>query len=245
MYLVLSRINQAIHRLPASDQAFQTVCQVLVEQGGFQIASVVRQVPGTSRSMLLAQWNDHHDRAGYSPNLDAHSGPDALGSLPQALREGRPCVCNDVLGETVTLPWRVGDLGVRAYAMFPLYRHGRMCGALNVFSREAGVFEDPQIGMLTDAAAAFSFAFESVERDSDRHHADRHWRAETLFSDTMIESLPGIVYFYDDRGASCVGTALHGRLRILGGRDRADAPARLLLRVRQADACNDGSPTCS
>ena len=99
MYLVLSRINQAIHRLPASDQAFQTVCQVLVKQGGFQIASVVRQVPGTSRSILLAQWNDHHDRAGYSPNLDAHSGPDALGSLPQALREGRPCVCNDVFGD--------------------------------------------------------------------------------------------------------------------------------------------------
>ena len=59
---------------------------------------------------------------------------------------------------------------------------------------------DDLITLLNGAVVDISVALDSIKRDEQHQQAEGMARAEKLFSDTMIESLPGIVYFYDDQG---------------------------------------------
>ena len=200
MYSAVSEISQAIVRMPGRDELFHTVCQVLVEHGGFRVASIGWRAPGTDRLATIAQWGDD---AGHVQRIDVRSsgGPEGR-ETDGAGRGGRPYVCNDLRTDADAEPWRAEMLGqgLLAFARFPLRLGGRECGALNVYASDAGLFEDREIALLVDTAAAVSYALDNIERDQQHRQAEAVARSEKLFSDAMIESLPGIVYFYDERG---------------------------------------------
>ena len=75
-----------------------------------------------------------------------------------------------------------------------------MVGVLTVYADEPGYFQDKEIALLTEAASDVSFALDNLLREEERRAAEKTLRMERLFSDTMIDSMPGILYFYDMQG---------------------------------------------
>jgi len=201
LYAALSRVNQAIVWMPTREDLLQKVCRALVESGGFRMAWAGWHEPSTGRLVPIAQ---HGDDTGYLHGLEVRADESAEGSGPSgaAFRTGRPYVDNDLVADPANLPWRTERerRGFLSSAAFPIRCAGQVRGTLNVYAAEPGCFGAAEVTLLEEAVAAISFALDGFEKEEARRQAERTLRSEKLFSDVMIESMPGILYFYDERG---------------------------------------------
>jgi len=197
----LSHINQAIVRLPVRDDLFQRVCRVLVEHGGFRLAWIGWHDPASDRLATVAvAGRARCDVEGI--RVHAEDRPQGGALERRAFREGRPFVCNDLLANRALAPWRhdaQGD-GLRASVALPIRKGERVAGVLGVYADEPGFFQDEELALLTEAAADVTFALDNLEREEARRRAQERAASEQRFSNTMLESMPGVVYFYDSAG---------------------------------------------
>jgi PAS domain S-box-containing protein len=200
LYAALSQINQAIVWSPDREALFSKVCEVLVQFGEFTMAWI-GWPDSSGRVVPVAQFGDTTD---YLQGISVYTDdrPEGQGPIGLTLRSGRSYICNDTLNDSATLPWRsqVNRAGFRASAAFPIRLGGELSGILSIYADKVGFFHDKEIALLEEAATDLSFALDNFARDAARRQAEDSLRDEKNFSDTMIESMPGIVYFYDFSG---------------------------------------------
>ena len=196
-----SRINQAIVRTRDRRSLFQQVCRALVEEGAFGMVWIGWRSARTQRLMPLGQWGDDSGFL-HSVEIYADDRPEGRGPSGMAFRHGRPYVCNDVSEDQSIVPWRAKLMqsGLHASAAFPIRRSGKVCGILTVYANEAGFFRDKEVALLEEAAADVSFALDHFASEAGRRRAQVLVARERSFTDAMIESLPGILYLYDEQG---------------------------------------------
>ncbi|MBD2105426.1 PAS domain S-box protein [Nodosilinea sp. FACHB-13] len=205
LYAALSQINQAIVWATDRDQLFQKVCQVLVDDGGFCMAWIGWHRPDPAGLELMAAYGDDDSLVpsllavdqGQSPASDRSVGLAAI-----ALRSQQPYICNDALNDPETSAWRgaIAHGKFRASAHFPIWADGAVVGVLNVYAEQPNVFHDKEIALLKEATGDLSFALKTFARDAARRQAEQALRDEKRFADIMIESMPGLLYFYDAEG---------------------------------------------
>jgi PAS domain S-box-containing protein len=201
LYAALSQINQAIVWTKSRDELLQKICRVLIEHGGFQMAWFGWDDPATHQLIPVAVCGDE---TGYIQHIKVYADdrPEGSGPSGTAFRTGRPYICNDMLNDPATLPWRaeIERRGFRASAVFPISENGQVRGTLTVYADQQDFFQDEEISLLVEAAGDVSFALDNLARDEESRQAEMAARSEKHFSDTMIESMPGILYFYDQQG---------------------------------------------
>ena len=201
LYAALSHVNQAIAWTPTRGELFQKVCWALAKQGGFHLAWIGWHDPATNRLTPVARCGADSDL------LDAvavyvDERPEGLGPSGSAFRTGRPYVSNDLAGDPAVSPWRaeVARRGFQSAATFPVREGGAVRGTLTVVAPQRGFFHDQEVALLAEAAANVSFALDNFARDDARRQAEQVLLNEKQFSDTMIDSMPGVIYFYDGHG---------------------------------------------
>jgi PAS domain S-box-containing protein len=201
LYAALSRINRAIVFTSTRDELFREVCRVLVEDGGMRMAWIGWHDPATRHIAPVAQWGDESDYLSRI-NVSSEDGPDGRGPTGIAVRAGYPHIVNDLLNEPRSVPWlaEMNARGFRSSAAFPIRLGGETVGALSVYAGRAGAFRAKEVGLLLEAAQNIAFAIENFAREEARRAAEETLRQEQRFSDTMIESMPGVLYFYDEAG---------------------------------------------
>lgn len=201
LYAALSQINQAIVWSHSRDALFSKVCAVLVEFGGFSMAWVGLPDERSGQIRPVAQSGDC---TGYLDSIEIFGDerPEGLGPSGSAYRTGRPYISNDMGNDATTLPWRpqIRRAGFQAQASFPIRLNANVCGILSVYSSQKDFFQAKEVALLEEAATDISFALDNFAKDEARQTAEQNLRNEKNFSDTMIESMPGIVYFYDFTG---------------------------------------------
>jgi PAS domain S-box-containing protein len=177
LYAALSEINQALVRVSSRQELFDEICRALVTSGGFRMAWVGSVEPGDPRVRVVAS---HGDDIGYLNGIQvfADDQPEGRGPTGTAIREEREQICNDVLNDPRTLPWRQDGRSFEwgASAAFPIRLAGRTIGALTVFAPEAGFFGDHEIALLERAASDVSFGLDNLQREADRRLADASLR---------------------------------------------------------------------
>lgn len=198
LYSALSQVNQSIVWSANQEELFNRVCRVLVEYGGFELAWIGWHNPET---IMLEPVAVHGDQNDYVRNVRVFVDDRREGRGPsgRAFREERPVVCNHFWVDPTTAPWH-GEArrrGIRSSAVFPIRLSGKVRGTLQVYASEAEFFQDKEVALLTEASADISFALETFAAQEARQRAEDLANAEQLFSSTMIESMPGVVYFYD------------------------------------------------
>jgi PAS domain S-box-containing protein len=67
-------------------------------------------------------------------------------------------------------------------------------------SAEPNSFDENEIQLLQETVGNISFVLENLEKDNLRKQAEAQIQAEKVLSDSIINSLPGIFYFYDIKG---------------------------------------------
>jgi PAS domain S-box-containing protein len=196
-----SLINQAIVRTNDRKVLFERVCRVLAEKGSFGMVWIGWRSARTHRLVPMAQWGDV---TGYLRTAQVYTDdrPEGQGPSGRAFRQEKAYVCNDVLEDPATLPWRdpLERLGLRASAAFPIRRSGKVRGILSVYANEAGFFRDQEVALLEEAAADLSFALDHFATKAARRRAQELVAQERLFTDAMVEALPGVLYLYDEQG---------------------------------------------
>jgi PAS domain S-box-containing protein len=137
-----------------------------------------------------------------SIKIYADDRPEGHGPTGLAFRSGQPYICNDMLHNPVTGTWRAeaARRGFNASAVFPIRLKNKVCATLSVYSDEPEFFQDKEIALLTEAAGDISFALDNFANQTARRQMEIVAEGERLFSATMIESMPGILYFYNEQG---------------------------------------------
>jgi PAS domain S-box-containing protein len=201
LYAALTKVNQAIIWLPNQEQLFNTLCRILVEEGGFKMAWVGWNNPKTNQLLPAAVWGDDNN---YLSTIKVYSDdrPEGRGPSGLAFRSQKPYICNDMQQDAATLAWReeINRRGFRASAAFPIRANNKVCGTISVYAEQPLFFQDKEIALLEEATDNISFALENLAREENRKQAEMIAENETLFSDMMIESMPGILYFYNHEG---------------------------------------------
>ncbi len=196
----LSQINQAIVRMSRRDELLQRVCDILVENGGFRLAWAGWHDVENHVLEPVAVAGDEND---YVKTIEIYTD-ERSGLRPSgaAFCADRSYICNDILSD----PFSSSNLteatrrGFCAYAAFPIHDEGQAAGLLSVYAEAVNFFQDKEIALLQEAAANLSFALGNLAREKERQRVEAVAHSEKLFSDTIIESMPGVLYLYDDQG---------------------------------------------
>ena len=200
LYAALSQVNQAIVWTKSRDTLFQKTCRVLVEHGGFQMAWISCHNLDTHQFIPVAKYRE----SGFTQNFRLHNEGSGIEQGPsgRSFHTRCPYICNNLCDDPYALTWMAEfvKLGFRATAAFPIWMNDEICATLNICSNEADFFQDKEISLLEEAAGDISFALDNLAQDEKRLHAETIAKNEKHFSGTMIESMPGILYFYNEQG---------------------------------------------
>ncbi|MBI2311401.1 MAG: EAL domain-containing protein [Betaproteobacteria bacterium] len=187
----LSETNETIIRVKHRDELFRAVCRTCVEQGGMQIA-YIGLIDATRRRVVPVA--DHGPAqpflGGIRIPLD-ESIPEGRGPIAVAIREHRPYICNDILADPATLPWRdrAQKIASRATAAFPLYESGRPIGILSLHAGEAEYFDPPMVKVLVEMAADISFALDNLERERLRRQVEEQLRLRNRAVESTVNAI--------------------------------------------------------
>jgi PAS domain S-box-containing protein len=199
--IALSQVNQAISRYNTREDLYRNVCRVLGEQGGFRLAWIGTVDAEDEVLRPVANWGDDK---GLLQDLEIRINDSQQGYGPSgtAFRDNRPYISNDLLAETASMNWRneIKQKGIRASASFPIHEATQVVGTLNVYEKEGDFFKVEEIRLLVEVANDLSFALDTIADRETRHLAEKQAENERIFSATMIESMPGVLYFYDETG---------------------------------------------
>ncbi len=200
LYAATSHISQAIVRTTSRDALLKRVCEVLVKQAGFRVAWIGCH---DARSELLVPVAQCGDVEGFLKGMTLHAGAGAvIGPTATAFLEDRPVIVRDLLDDPRARHWRdeIVRQKLHALAAFPIRVNETPWGVLSVHAGRSDHFGKMEVALLEEAAGEVSFALGNFARDTARQNAEDLARIERTFSSTMIESLPGILYFYDAHG---------------------------------------------
>lgn len=201
LYTALVSINQAIVR--SNDQAtlFARVTEILVTAGGFRMAWIGWGDPETLRLVPIARYGDE---LGYLDKISIYTDdrPEGRGPSGVAFRENRPYICNDVFSDPSTIPWRADAeiRGYRASAVFPIHQAGERFGTLSVYADQVGFFLEEEIALIKQAASDVSFALSRLAAEQERARIAAIADKERDFASNVLESMPGVLYLYDQEG---------------------------------------------
>lgn len=172
LYSVLSLVGQAIVRTREESVLFDRICRILVEEGRFEMAWVGLVEDGTGLVTPAASCPpaDEYLR---SLKININTEPASRGPVAAAIAASRNVVCNDVLTNPLTEPWRerAHHRGYRSLGAFPIRVCGRTAGAIAIYARETGFFDAENVALLEELAVELSFALESMELERMRQRA--------------------------------------------------------------------------
>lgn len=199
LYSALSQINQIVVQLPPRTELFENVCKTLVEKGGFRMAWVGWKNQGSVLLTPVASWGDDENLID-TVEVYIDQCPHELGPIGIAFQENRSIISNDFLHASNTIHWRevAQNKQLRSGAAFPIRLNGKVSGILSVYSNEKNFFKDAETKLLEGASKDISFALDNLQREMLRLQAEKKARSESAFSKTMLDSMPGIVYLYDE-----------------------------------------------
>jgi len=197
---VLSRINQNIGVSQNREELFDKVSLTLIEQGGFPMAwvgwySVEERalLPNNKYQLEL------ENRAGMKIMVDK---PEMSSGMTIAFNSGQPYISNDLMNDPNISFWRPQYLerGYKSSASFPIKENGKIVAVMGIYAHETNFFRDKEVALLAETAQDISFALDNLAEGYARRRAESTAHEEKLFSEAMIESMPGVLYFYDENG---------------------------------------------
>lgn len=201
LYAALSHVNQAIVRTEEREELLRQVCRALVGTGAFRTAWVAWHDPESARLIPVAREGDDGEYI-REILIYADGRPEGQGPSGIAFRSGEPYFCRDILTDPNLELWRDAACrsGFRAAASLPIRVGAAVRGVLNVYDSEPDPFGPSEVGLLTEVADDVGFGLDVLEREEARQRAEDRAEAERRFSETMIQSMPGVLYMYDTQG---------------------------------------------
>ena len=198
LYMTRSACNAAIVRCSTPEELFPQICQALVEAGGFDMAWVGRVDPSTRNVNVVARhgWGlEYLDTVSVSADP---ASPRSYGPAGTAIKENRATWVDDFAVNPNTTLWHndATKFGWVAAASFPLRESHQVIGALTIYLRSLGNFDDDVRELLTKMSDDISFALDAFHRNALRLEAEARMRQSearyrSLFAESTVPMILG------------------------------------------------------
>lgn len=202
LYLVLSRINEAIVRIHDRRTLMEEACKIAVQEGGFIRAWIGFEDPVTHQvtAMLASGTLD-----GFFTNVRESSEPFPRGNglTITAVRQGKPSISNDILADLLMGTWvdEARACGYRAAASFPLTTCRKSRGAMTFYSQEPDFFTETEIALLHELCEDISFALETIDLEASRSRIQSELEQSRRQLVNIINFLPEPTFAIDRSGS--------------------------------------------
>ncbi|MDH4284824.1 MAG: PAS domain S-box protein, partial [Gallionellaceae bacterium] len=204
LYATLSHINEAIVRFEAeADEVeeegalYRTICRIIVEEGGMEMAWIGRLDPATQR-ILPISWHGNHTEYLQGIVISASAEvAEGRGPTGTALRENRACFVDDFSHNAATTPWkaRAASYAWGSSAAIPIVRAGQPYAVLTLYHRMLNAWDEDARKLTDDIAKDVSFALDLLDIKAKRKQIEKVVREseESLRESQVIASLGSYV----------------------------------------------------
>ncbi|RJG20820.1 EAL domain-containing protein [Massilia cavernae] len=206
-YKTLSAGNRTLLRASAEDELLRQMCQVIVEAGGYRLASVGYAEADEDKSIRWAAYvGPERDAAGtwHLTWADTELGQSASAV---AIRTGEPVIGRKILTDPAYAGPSFAHLredaarkGYLATAAFPLRVDGKVLGALSMAAEEADAFDTEEVALLGELADDLAYGIANL-RVQARHREAQATIAHLAYYDSLT-GLPNRTLFLEQLDAA-------------------------------------------
>jgi len=198
-YAALSQCNQAIVRSVSVAELYPQICRDAVEFGGMKMAWI-GLIDETTRDVSpVAAYGEGADYLNGIQISTSTDDPYGRGPTGTAIRENRPCWCQDFLNDPATSPWqeRGAKVGWASAAALPLLQNGKPIGALTLYSDKVDAFDTELRKLMVEMADDISFALDNFEREAARRQAEDALQRSRNMLAHILNSVTQSVFWKD------------------------------------------------
>jgi PAS domain S-box-containing protein len=176
---LLSACNHALVRAKAEPELLQTLCQIMIETGGYRFAWIgylQLDAGKTVQPVAMAGYEADYFQIIQITWADTKWGQGPVG---KAVRAKKPCVLQDMQTDPDYWPWQAAaqERGYRGMISLPLIDEDRVFGALNIYASEVDAFRAEEVQLMTELAADLSYGVRALRAQSDRQRAEAELQA--------------------------------------------------------------------
>ena len=197
----LSAGNLALVKASNEDDLLHTVTSIIVEKGGYALATVVYTQDDEKKSMALMAWSGENKDYFYEGYLSWDDIEE--GQLPsaRAIRNGVKQICRDIENEEAYKPWK-DACKLHRYASniaFPLLDAGRVYGALSIYSYQKNSFDKEEIKLLEELANDLAYGIINLRTRTE------HEQYVLLLQQSLEHSIQAIAATLESRDPYTAG----------------------------------------
>jgi GAF domain-containing protein len=156
---MISECNQALIRATDESELLSTVCEIVVQVGGYRMAWVGYAESDAAKRVRPVAHAGHD--CGYLAQMECSWADSAHGRGANgiAIRSGRSCVMANIARDPDFAPWRDDAIerGYAALCALPLRNGERILGALSIYAATLGAFDAEEVALLSELAEDLSF----------------------------------------------------------------------------------------
>ena len=195
----LIALNRTIARANSREEIFSEACRIATEQAGFKVAWIGRPDLETLAVNPIACAGDGHEHLDKF-RVYADDRPEGRGPTGTCIREGKMCIFNDFANHPRTALCNAIATahGIRAGAALPIFFGGELFGSLTIYASESNVFQEREIAILEEIAAAVSLALESLDREAGRKRAEEALRVANRAAEASRAQYEQVVSMISD-----------------------------------------------
>ncbi|MDD2357340.1 MAG: PAS domain S-box protein [Thiovulaceae bacterium] len=197
----LSAGNIALVKASNEDDLLYTVTSIIVDKGGYALATVVYTQDDVKKSMTLMAWSGKDENYFYNGPLSWDDIEE--GQLPsaRAIRNGVQQICRDIENEQGYQSWK-DACKLHRYASniaFPLLNKGKVFGALSIYSYQKNSFDKEEIHLLEELANDLAYGIINLRTRTE------HEQHVLLLQQSLEQSIQAIAATLESRDPYTAG----------------------------------------
>ncbi|MBF0293640.1 MAG: PAS domain S-box protein [Magnetococcales bacterium] len=202
--LTLSRGNEAMIKATSEQELLNSICRLIVEEGGYRMVWVGYPTPDDSKRILPVAQYGFDD--GYLQQLEItwEDNEKGCGPTGTAFRTRQPSCARRIRTDANFTPWRE-EATRRGYASsiaLPLPNDNLLpLGTINIYSAETDAFDQDELRLLENLANNLAFGILKFREAEERRRAQRAMALSEEKLRTLFHHSPDCLMTLDRQGA--------------------------------------------